>query len=116
IAFPMSDADPDYPAMLLGNFIFGGGSLSSRLGDRVRQQEGLSYGVGSFLSAEELDKRASVTIFAICNPENMQKVDQAILEELNRLLEKGVTEKELAEAKQGYLQQLKVARSEDDQL
>ena len=34
------------------NFLFGGGSLSSRLGNRVRQKEGLSYGVGSQYSAE----------------------------------------------------------------
>ncbi|MEX2558722.1 MAG: insulinase family protein, partial [Pirellulales bacterium] len=45
LAFAMSDTDPEYPAMVLGNFVLGGGSLSSRLGDRVRQKEGLSYGV-----------------------------------------------------------------------
>ena len=47
MTFPMKDDDPDYPALVMGNYILGGGSLSSRLGDRVRQKEGLSYGVGS---------------------------------------------------------------------
>lgn len=113
LTFPMKDDDPDYPAVVLGNFILGGGSLSSRLGDRVRQKEGLSYGVGSFLSAESLDRRASLTIFAICNPKNITKVNDAIREELVRLVKDGVTADELDKARRGYLQQQQVARTRD---
>ena len=51
---PMSDASPDYPAILIANQILGGSGLSSRLGDRIRQKEGLSYGVGSMLRASSL--------------------------------------------------------------
>lgn len=40
--FPLRDDAPDYPAVLIGNYIFGGTALSSRLAMRVRQQEGLS--------------------------------------------------------------------------
>ena len=43
----MRDDNPDYPALVIGNYIMGGGALSSRLGDRVRQKEGLSYSVGT---------------------------------------------------------------------
>ena len=49
--FPLSDSDPDYPALVIGNYVFGAGNLSSRLGDRIRQKEGLSYGVGSAFGA-----------------------------------------------------------------
>ena len=45
------DDNPDYPALVLGNFLLGGGFLNSRLATRVRQQDGLSYSVGSSLSA-----------------------------------------------------------------
>src|SRR5690606_2970273 len=55
---PLSSSDPDYPALVIANHIFGGGSLSSRLADRVRQQEGLSYGVMSGFNAQNLDDRA----------------------------------------------------------
>ncbi len=48
--YELSDDDPEYASLVLGNFILGGGSLSSRLGERVRQQEGLSYGVRSGLT------------------------------------------------------------------
>jgi len=112
-AFPLKDSDSDYAALLIGNYVFGGGTLSSRLGDRVRQKEGLSYGVGSFLSSDSLDARSSLTINAICNPQNIEKVNAAIAEELTKLLAEGVTASELARAKQGYLQQQHVSRTND---
>ncbi len=114
--FALKDTDPDYPSLVLGNYIFGGGALSSRLGDRVRQSEGLSYGVGSFFGAEALDRRASITLFAIFNPANLAKVETAIDEELKRLLKNGVTADELTRAKKGYLQQQEVGRSSDSHL
>jgi zinc protease len=112
-AFPLKETDADYPGVLIGNYVFGGGALSSRLGDRVRQKEGLSYGVGSAVSSDALDARSSLTIYAICNPKNIEKVNTAINEELTKLLADGVTAAELARAKQGYLQQQQVARTND---
>jgi zinc protease len=114
--FALSDADPDYASLVMGNFIFGGSSLSSRLGDRVRQSEGLSYGVASFFGAEALDRRASITLFAIFNPDNAKKVETAMDEELALLLKKGVTADELAKAKTAYLQEQEVGRSNDGHL
>lgn len=113
---PIKDDHPDYPALVIGNFILGGGTLSSRLGDRVRQKEGLSYGVGSHLIADSLDPRASMTIFAICNPQNIKKVETAIREELERLVDKGITAEELEQARRGYLQQQQVMRANDEVL
>ncbi len=110
------DADPDYAALEIGDYLFGGGPLSSRLANRVRQKEGLSYGVGSHYVADSLDKSARFLLFAICNPANIGKVDRAMLEELDKLLAKGVEEKELAEAKTAYLKSLKVQRSSDSGL
>lgn len=114
--FPVSDAHPDFAALEIGNDIFGGGSLSSRLGDRVRQQEGLSYGVGSGFNARPLDDRAALYVFAICNPINMEKVQAAIREELDKLLAAGVAQEELAAAVKGYLENKALERTEDAQL
>ena len=110
------DDDPDYPALVMANFILGGGSLSSRLGNRVRQQEGLSYSVGSSFSSSPFDKRASLNLSAICNPQNIARLESAMREELDRLLRDGVTKDELAQAKQGYLQAQKVRRTSDGAL
>ena len=52
----ITDADPDYAALEVGDFLFGGGTLSSRLGNRICQKEGLSYGANSTLSADSRDQ------------------------------------------------------------
>jgi zinc protease len=100
----------------MGNYILGSGALSSRLGDRIRQKDGLSYGVSSSLTASAWDKRAVLTIVAICNPQNMSRVEVDAQEELDRLIRDGVTKEELEQAKQGYLQARKVGRTSDPAL
>ena len=52
----LRDDDPDYPALVLGNYMLGGGFLNSRLAVRIRQKEGLWYGVGSQFQASALDQ------------------------------------------------------------
>ena len=116
LVFPLKDDHPDFAALNLGNFILGHGSLSSRLGNRVREKEGLSYGVGTGLQVPAVDDRTLFYVYAICNPANMPKVEKAIREELDLMLKDGVTAEELDAAKQGFLQGEQVARTEDAQL
>jgi zinc protease len=113
LLFPLRDDDPDYPALAMGNYILGSGTLSSRLGVRIRQKEGLSYGVTSSLGVSSQDRRSSFTINAIVNPQNLQRLHVCAIEELERLLREGVTAEELDKAREGYLQSMKVARSTD---
>jgi zinc protease len=116
LMFPLRDDDPDYPALVMANYIFGGSALASRLGTRVRQQEGLSYSVGSSLNVSSFDQRASLTINAISNPQNINRVEHAIREEFVRLRREGVTADELERAKQGFLEAQKVRRTTDGAL
>jgi len=113
--YAMRDDDPTYPALIIGNYVFGGGALSSRLGDRVRQREG-SYSVGSKLIAHPIDERCVLSIRATANPKNKDKVMAAIDEELKKLIESGITSEELESARGGYLKSLQVARSNDGSL
>ena len=110
---PIGDSAEDYPALFVGNYILGSSGLSSRLGDRVRQQEGLSYGVGSFLQADSENPRSDLMIYAITNPANAEKVEKAIDEEISKIVSEGITEAELADAKKGYLESQKLTRSND---
>jgi zinc protease len=105
--------DPDYPALVLANYIFGDGGLKSRLMERIRQQDGLSYGGGSQLGAGDLDRAGRFAIGAIAAPQNLRKVDAAVREELARTLKDGFTAAELAGAKSGLLQQRLQNRAED---
>ncbi|WP_404307634.1 M16 family metallopeptidase [Neorhodopirellula lusitana] len=114
--YALSDQDAEYASLVLGNFILGGGSLSSRLADRVRQQEGLSYGVRSGLSARPKDDRVDLTLYAITNPANKDKLMRVIREEIDRILTDGVTADELDKAKQSYLQAARISRTGDSTL
>ena len=112
----MTDRHPDYPALVIGNYVLGAGALSSRLGDRIRQKEGLSYGIRSSFVADPLDERAALSINAICNPVNAPLVKSLVLEEFNKLLQGGITQEELVQAKNGFLDQRKVRRAADSTL
>ncbi len=116
LSLPMKDDNPDYPALVIGDYILGAGALSSRLGDRIRQREGLSYGVRSSFTADAMDPRASISVMAICNPANIGKVETAVREEIELLLKAGPTAEELTKAKAGYLQRAEVSRTDDSTL
>ncbi|MBQ5966008.1 pitrilysin family protein [Massilia sp. ZL223] len=105
--------DPDYPALMLANYIFGEGGLKSRLMDRIRQKDGLSYGGGSDLAAGSMDRAGSFTISAIAAPQNLARLDAAVRTELARALKEGFTAAELAGAKSGLMQQRLQNRSDD---
>jgi zinc protease len=105
--------DPDYPTLTLANYLFGEGGLKSRLMDRIRQKDGLSYGGGSQLVPGELDRAGMFGISAIAAPQNLRKLDAAVREELARALKGGFTAAELAGAKSGMLQERLQNRSED---
>ena len=109
----MRDDHADYPALVLANYILGGGFLNSRLATRIRQQEGLSYGVGSQFSASSLDERGMFAAYAIFAPENADKVVAAFKEEMGRALESGFTAEEVEAAKKGYLDRARNSRSTD---
>jgi zinc protease len=109
--------DPDYPALMLADYIFGGGGgLKSRLMDRIRQKEGLSYGGGTQLVAGDLDRAGMFAVSAIAAPQNLAKVDVAVHEELARAVKDGFTSAELAGAKSGLMQQRIQTRAEDGAL
>ncbi len=112
----MRDDSVDYPAMVLGNYILGGGFLNSRLATRIRQKDGLSYGVGSGFNASSLDEFGTFQANAIYAPENAEKLEAAFKDEIAKLLRDGVTADELAAAKSGWLQSRQLSRAQDREL
>jgi zinc protease len=116
IPIKIKDTDPDYPALVLANEIMGGGFLNSRLATRIRQKEGLSYGVGSNISVPAQDDNGLFMIYAISAPENTAKVKACAKEEIDRAMKDGFTKDEIAAAKESYLQQQKVSLAQDSRL
>lgn len=112
VAFAMSDTDPDYPAMVLANYMFGG-SITGRAPNRIRNQEGLSYGVSSRFAAPVIGNAASFDGAAISNPRNTPKVEASFRDELAKTLANGFTADEVAAAKKALRDQRTVGRSQD---
>lgn len=112
----LRDDSPDYAALVLGNYMLGGGFLNSRLAVRIRQREGLSYGVGSGLGASVFDSSGTFTAYAIYAPENVRRLEQAFREEIERMLRDGFTPTEVEQARTGWLQSRQVNRSQDQAL
>ena len=113
LSFNLTDESPSNVPLQIGNFILGGGTLSSRLGDRIRQKEGLSYGVTSSISVPSKGSDARFTINAITNPANVDAVERAAIEELTRFIKDGPTEQEMLDSKKAFLESLKISRSAD---
>ena len=116
LSMELNDADPEYAQLTVGNYLLGASPLSSRISNRVRGKDGLSYGAGSQVVASPLDKNGIFMIFAITNPMNIGKVDAAIGEEVAKFIKEGVSASELEEAKKAWIATQKGARASDPAL
>jgi len=106
------DSDPDYAAMLMADYMFGGG-ITARLPDRVRNREGYSYSVSSSFTAPVEGDAAVFSASAISNPTNTPNVEASLLDELRKTLRDGFTAAELAAAKKAIRDDRIGARSSD---
>jgi zinc protease len=113
----LRDDDADYAPLAIADHIFGGGGLlANRLIERVRQRDGLSYGAGSWLQVGSRDRAASWQIYGLVAPQNVARFERAVREEIDRMLRDGLTEKEVADARAGMLQERLLNRSSDGTL
>jgi zinc protease len=115
IRIKMSEKDADYAAMVLANHMFGG-SLGSRMPNRIRNVEGLSYSVASRFSAPAEGDAAVFSASAISAPQNTAKVEASFVDELRKTLKSGFTAEEVATAKKAYHDERMVARSQESAL
>lgn len=108
----LNSEDADNAALELAVHVFGGGGLESRLSERVRQKEGLSYGIGASLSAGFWGNDGGFAIQASYAPDKRDRVIAVVKEELARMTADGITAAELARAKKDMLESRKQARAE----
>ena len=115
LALPMNDMSADYPAMAVATAILGEAG-SSRLWKRIRETEGLSYGVDAALQPSNFEPNTSLLIDAIFAPENRERLARAIGEELAHAVRDGFTETEVDQAKSGILKRRQLQRTQDPTL
>lgn len=114
----ISEYSEDYPALEIASTILGGGFLNSRIAERLRQKDGVSYGAGAGFGADtdKEDENSQIYIYAIYNPENLEKVQLGFREEIQRFINEGVTEEEVQNAINGWVQSANVSRAKDNEL
>jgi zinc protease len=115
VALRINDRSDDLPALILADRILGGSS-ESRIPDRVRQKEGLSYSIQTWLSPNSFEDNSQLNLYAIFAPQNRERLSKAIGEELARAMKDGFTDAELADAKRSLLQARRIARAQDPSL
>jgi zinc protease len=112
----MRDTDAAYPALIVANYLIGGSPTKSRLADRVRQKDGLSYGIESMLQLGGFHDVGYFAVRAISAPQNLDKVEAAVRQELVRVVKDGFTAEELENAQSGILQLRQRYRENDANL
>ena len=115
MALKINDEDPDYAALTIAGMVFGG-SPNSRLFQRIRVKDGLSYGAGAGFSMPSKDDGGMLSGYAIAAPQNMPKVEAAFNEELARALKDGFTADEVQKAKKTWLDERAVSRAEESSI
>jgi zinc protease len=113
--FQLSQNDPDYPALVLASYMFGE-PITSRISDRIRNREGLSYGANARITVPAEGDSALLTGTVSLNPGVGPKVEASFIEELKKAYQDGFTAAEVAQAKKAYMDARLVGRSTDGAL
>lgn len=111
----IQDDHPDFQALYVANYLLGGSSRS-RLWSRIRVTEGISYSVGSNVNASAYEPSGDWSISAILAPENSDRLQSALREELDQALKQGFSDEEVKEAARALMNLRRLNRSDDGTL
>jgi zinc protease len=104
INIPLKESDADYVALDMANEMLGGGAfISSRVAKRLRENEGMSYGAGTFISPSYKYPASTWGVYAIFNPIYKNRLDSAFKDEVAKALQGGFTADELKSAVTAWL-------------
>jgi zinc protease len=111
----MRDDHPDFPAIILANYLLGVPS-TARVPARVREKEGLSYSTYTTFNSSPFDESAEFRVSSIFAPQNRDRVERAIREELERAVRTGFTAGEVEAGRKSLLEARRMARTQDRSL
>jgi zinc protease len=108
----IKDTDDDYAALLMISQVLGG-DTGSRAWMRLREHEGLSYGVATWAFADAFDEAGGVGGYAIVAPQNLAKAKASLLDEFQKIATGKVGDEELKRAKDTWLKEQDTSLSSD---
>jgi predicted Zn-dependent peptidase len=95
-----SHTDPDRHAFYLLSALLGG-SMSSRLFQKIREDRGLVYHIGTFLNSYR--DGGVFTIYGGCSPANFDQVVELTFSEIRDCVSNGISREELDRAREHYI-------------
>ena len=102
----ISEKNPDFPAVFMANELLGGGAfLSSRIPQRLRENEGMSYGAGTYLNSNYQYEAGNWGVYATFNPLYKGRLDSAMHQEIDKAISGGFTKDELERSKTSMMEQ-----------
>ena len=108
----MKDTDADYAAWLMMSQVLGG-DTGSRAWMRLREHEGLSYGVATWAFADSFDEAGGVGGYAIVAPQNLAKAKASLRDEFQKIVTSKIGDEELKRAKDTWLKEQDTNLSND---
>ncbi|MFC4159821.1 M16 family metallopeptidase [Chitinimonas lacunae] len=115
LALPIRDDAPDFAALSVAVHILGGDG-SSRLWQRLRERDGITYGAYARLEDNSKDANSTLNVTVSYAPENLAKLKTGMIETFETLRREGITEAELTQAKGALLQRNRLGRTQDSRL
>lgn len=93
----------DYAPLMLGLQILGNpGGFTGRLMSTVREEEGLTYGVYAYMSSFTKEIDGYINIWATFAPQLFEKGREAVLREVRKIVEEGVSQEEVRKHRELY--------------
>ena len=109
---PLNDTHADYPAFMLANWLLGAGG-DSRLWKRIREKDGLSYSIQSYVQWNPFEPDSEWNVEGIFAPQNGKRVEAAFKEEVVRAIKDGFSADEVKAGLRGLLNYRKLGRAQD---
>lgn len=106
--------DPDYFKAQVMNFVLGSSGFGSRLTEEIREKRGLTYGIYS--SFYNLDYISAMSVSTSTKNENVPEMLATIQNELTRMKDEGITQKELDDAKSYLIGSLPLSLTSTDKI
>ena len=95
-AIAVRRGDEDFLPLHVGNYVLGG-NFSARLMSTVRDEEGLTYGIGSTLSGVRVEYEGYWRIAVTLSGDSLERGIEATLEQARLFVRDGITQGELEE-------------------
>src|SRR5690606_26787185 len=93
---PMFNTKESNPMMIASNVL--GGSMSSRLFQKIREELGLAYSVYSYMSSYK--NNGIFAFYCGTNPQNIEKAVKTVIDELKKFLKDGINDDEFERGKE----------------